>query len=299
MRLSLDLTGLIVVIAVGVLLPVVLMTAVGIVALAIADDAGGLVTGVLVVSFAAAALGSALIAVVLAGRKARLARRQADFVAGVSHEFKTPLSAIRLYAQTLQSGGLAGDPQTAARCLETILRETEWLDAMVDRVLSWRAASHNRLPLRFETTPVADAVGQAVERFRALADPHGLVLDVRIDTQRPIRHDRAGLVAVLLNLLTNALKVTGADKRIGLTAVDTQDGVCLEVSDNGPGLEPAEQKRVFQPFYRVRRTAGGGAGLGLAISRHVVERHGGSLEVRSRPGEGAVFSVRLPAGGPA
>ena len=111
LNLNLDLTVVIVLIAVGVLLPVMLATASGIVAIVIAKDAGSIVTGVLVISFAVAAAGSGIIAVVLTGKKARLARLQADFVANISHEFRTPLSAIRLYAQTLQSGDLSDDPE--------------------------------------------------------------------------------------------------------------------------------------------------------------------------------------------
>jgi len=295
-HLNLNLTGVIVLVAVGVLLPVMLSTAVGIVSLVIARDVGGIVTGVLVLSFAVAAMGSALITVVLTGKKARLARRQADFVANVSHEFRTPLSAIKLYTQTLQSGKLAADPEQTAQCLATILRETEWLNIMIDRVLTWRASSRDMMPLQMESRPVSQAVGAAVERFQALVTPDELELSVSIESRLPVRHDGSAINAVVLNLLTNAYKYTGEDKCIDVSVRDGDNDVTIEVQDNGIGLSPAQVKRVFQPFYRAeRQNGGGGVGLGLAIARYLVGRHKGSLSVESEEGSGSTFYIRLPA----
>ena len=297
-HLNLDLTGVIVTIAAGVLLPVMLSTAVGIVALVIARDVGGIVTGVLVISFAVAAMGSALIAVVLTGKKARLARRQADFVANVSHEFRTPLSAIRLYTQTLQSGKLAGDPDQTAQCLATILRETAWLDVMIDRVLTWRMSTKDKMPLEMNTQPVAQAVGEAVERFRTMVPPGEVELECSVETRHRVRHDARALNAVVLNLLTNAYKYTGEEKKLRVLARDGNGHVTIEVQDNGIGLTPAEVKRIFQPFYRAEKHADGdtsGVGLGLAIAQYLVNRHGGTITVASEQGQGSTFTVSLPA----
>lgn len=298
LHLNLNLTGVIVIIAVGVLLPVMLSTAVGIVALVIARDAGGIVTGVLAVSFAVTAMGGALITVVLTSKKARLARMQADFVANVSHELRTPLSAIRLYAQTLQSDRLKDDPEQAARCVATILRETEWLDMMIDRVLTWRASASDMLKLNMTPQDVTQAVNGAAERFRAMTDPDGLVFSVSVDTARPVLHDVRALNSVLLNILINAYKYTASRKRIDLAAKDCTDGyVVIEVRDNGIGLTSAEAKRVFQPFYRADDldTATSGAGLGLAIAQYLIARHNGTITVESEKGSGSTFTIRLPS----
>jgi two-component system phosphate regulon sensor histidine kinase PhoR len=294
----LDLTGVIVLIAVGVLVPVMLSTAAGIVALVIARDAGGIVTGVLVISFTAAAAGSAVITVILTGRKARLARLQADFVANVSHELRTPLSAIKLYAQTLQSGRLSDDPDRAARCVATILRETEWLDVMIDRVLTWRASSGDMLPLTMVSRPVTDAVDDAVSRFRGMVTPDDLEFSAGVESLLPVSHDAHAINAIVLNLLTNAYKYTEKQKRIGVRVRDDRDRVLIEVFDNGIGLTPAEQERIFRPFYRAGGRAEGersGTGLGLAIARYLVERHGGEIGVESEKGRGSTFTVILPA----
>jgi len=297
LQLNLDLTGVIVTLAVGVMLPVLLATAVGIVALVIARDAGGIVTGVLVICFAAAAMGSALVAVVLTGRKARLARLQADFVASVSHEFRTPLSSIRLYAETLQSGKLANDPPQAAKCLAVIVRETEWLDALVERVLTWRSSSRDLVKLTLVERPVTQAVVDAAERFRAMVAPDGLDFTCSTDSRLHVRHDPRALASVLLNLLTNAYKYTGPRKRIGIVLRDEPGHVALEVRDNGIGMTPAEMKHIFQPFYRASHPDGrdtGGVGLGLAIARSLVLRHEGTITVHSEKGQGSVFTIRLP-----
>lgn len=297
LQLRLDLTGVIVTIAVGVLLPVMLATAVGIVALVIAKDAGGIVTGVLVVSFAVTAMGSALITVVLTGRKARLARRQADFVANVSHELRTPLSAIKLYAQTLQSETVKREPEQTDRCVATILREAEWLDVLIDRVLTWRASSDDMLSLNLQVQPLTDAVNGALERFRAMVLPDEVALSASLESRQPVRHDRRAINTVVLNLLTNAYKYTGRDKQIHVGLCDEDGAAVIRVRDNGVGMTHREARRVFEPFYRVeeQETGASGVGLGLAISRYIVGRHDGDLEVESRKGKGSTFTIRLPA----
>lgn len=297
LRLNLSLTGVIVTLAVGVLLPVMLSTAVGIVTLAFAKDTRTIVSGVLVVSFAVAAVGGVLSATVLAGRKNRLARRQADFVANVTHELRTPLSAIRLYAQTLQSGKLVGDAEATARCVATILRETAWLDVMVDKILTWRRSARDPMDLDLQLCPVGPAVQSAADRFRALILSDEVSFSVGIDSSLSVRHDAHAVNMIVLNLLTNAYKYTGKDKRISLIVRDEEDHVVIEVVDNGIGLSALDARRAFEPFYRADRGLGSqaaGVGLGLAIARHLVQRHGGQMAVHSELGRGSTFSMNLP-----
>jgi len=298
LQLNLSLTSVIIFIAVGVLLPVLLSTAAGIVAIVFARNAGGIVTGVLVISFTVTAAGCGIVAVVLAGKKARLARLQSDFVANVSHEFRTPLSAIKLYAQTLQSGKLGNDPEQVAHCLGVILRETEWLDVMVEKVLTWRASSRDMLPLTLEAKPITRAVDDAVQRFRSMVACEEMEFSSSVDTRLRVEHDVAALNAVVLNLLVNAYKYTGEDRRISLRVCDDGNHVTVEVEDNGVGLSAAEAERAFDAFYRVEQPDGkgaGGVGLGLAVARHIVRRHGGTISVSGEKGKGATFTIRLPA----
>jgi two-component system phosphate regulon sensor histidine kinase PhoR len=285
-------------IAAGVLLPVLLSTAVGIVAIALAEDTGGIVTGVLVISFTVTAAGCGLLALVFTGKKARLARQQADFVANISHEFRTPLSAIRLYAQTLQSGRLAGNPEEISRCIATILRETTWLDVMIDRILTWRASSKDMMKLNMKTQPVATAVHDAISRFNSMVPDDELTLSSSIKTKLDVQHDAKALNAVVLNLLTNAYKYTGSAKEISVSVKDINNHVIIEVSDNGVGLTASEMKHVFQPFYRAQPKDGsdtGGVGLGLAIARRLIGEHNGTISVTSEKDKGSCFTISLPA----
>ena len=297
-RLNLDLTSVIVMIAAGVLLPVLLSTAVGIVALVAAENTTGIVTGVLIISFTVTAAGCGLLALVFAGRKARLARQQADFIANISHELRTPLSAIRLYAHTLHSGKLRDDPEETERCIATILRETSWLDVMIERVLTWRASSKDMMELSMKTRPVAKAVRGAMDRFSSLVPPGEVSLSCAIETSQCVKHDAEALSAVVLNLLTNAYKYTGSRKEIAVGVADRAGQVVIEVKDNGIGLSPVEARHIFKPYYRVERgdtSRTGGIGLGLAIARKLVVRHGGSISVSSEKHKGASFIISLPA----
>jgi len=294
---NLSLTGVIVTLAVGVLLPVVVLTSVGIVSIALGERTDNLVVGVLVVCFAVATIGGAVTATVLLGRKARTARLQADFLANVSHELRTPLSAIRMYAQTLQNERLRADPQKTKECLDTIVRETEWLDTIVDRVLTWRSAAKDRLVLELRVTPVAGAVQTALDRFALLTVPGEVSLTTNIATTVPVAHDPNAIVTVLLNLLINAYKYTGADKQIAVCAFDRDREVVLEVEDNGIGIPVTDWSRIFEPFFRSDdrlRARSSGAGLGLAITKTLVKAHGGTIDVSSQEGRGTRMTVSLP-----
>lgn len=297
-RLNLNLTSVIVILAAGVLVPVMLSTAAGIVAIVLARDANGIITGALIISFTATAGGCGLLALVFMGRKARLARQQADFIANISHELRTPLSAIKLYAQTLESGKLAGDPEQTARCIATILRETTWLDVMIDRLLTWRSSSKDMLELSMETCPVTAAVQGAIDRFNTMVLPNELTLSVSMKSRLCVQHDANALNAVVLNLLMNAYKYTDAQKQIHVGVQDSDNHVVIEVKDNGIGLTSSEAQRIFQPFYRAaRRDQGeiGGVGLGLAIAWNLIKQHNGTISVSSQPGEGSTFTINLPA----
>ncbi len=298
LRLNLDFKAVILWLTVGVLMPVMLSTAAGIVAIVFADDAGGIVTGVLIICFTAAAAGSALVAVVIMARKARLARLQSDFIANVTHEFRTPLSNIRLHTQTLQSGIVAGNNELTAECLSTILRETEWLDTMLDKVLTWRASAGDMLPLEPVIQPVSQAVNEAVERFQSMVPAGEVTLSVIGCSRLDVRHDIKALNSVLLNLLTNAYKNTGNNKRIEISLRDDQDVVVIAVRDNGLGLSHVNTESIFEPFHRNPHPAGSdssGVGLGLAIARYIVHRHGGAIQAANAKTQGAIFTIRLPA----
>ena len=295
-RRSLSLVKPIVTLSVGVVLPVLLSTTAGIVAIVAGESSQTMLLGILVVSFTAAAIGGAVILYVLLGRRARLARLQSDLLANVTHELRTPLSGIRIHAQTLQSGLLQSDPQRAAASLETIVRETEWLEAMIDRVLSWRAVARDRGALQRVTGPLRPVVDETVARFLRMVPPDEVQLRSSFESAGAVRHDPDSLAQALLNLLVNAYKYSSPPRRIAVSARDEGPCVVVDVEDNGVGIPEREVRRIFEPFYRVGskdcRTSG--AGLGLAIVHHAVKEHGGTITVRSKEGAGSCFSIRLP-----
>ena len=297
-RPSLSLRAAIVTLSVGVLVPVILSTTVGIIALVIGTSTKELLIGILVVCFTAAATGGAVVSVVLLGRRARLARLQSDLLANVSHELRTPLAAIRMYAQTLQSGLLEKDPESTRQSLATIVRETEWLEATVERVLTWRSLARDQDAVDLRSATVRDAVEDALARFRRMVVPGEVELDVELASVLPVRHDRDALNRIVLNLLVNAYKYTGGEKRIRVAVHDRGNDVEITVEDNGIGIPASDLEHVFDPFFRVDSRAPGGAagaGLGLAIVRQLVHLHGGEARASSEPGRGSVFTVTLPA----
>ena len=299
LRRSMRLTGAIVLLSVGVLLPVLLSTLVGIVTLVLGESSETIILGVLTISFTSAAIGSAIIVTILLGRRARTARLQSDFLANITHELRTPLSSIRMYAQTLQMGTLEADAEQTKKSLDTIIRETDWLEAMIDQVLTWRAAAKDREVMDRLDEPIVGAVENTAKRFRRMCFSNETDFHLELNSCAPAFHDRGALESIVLNLLTNAYKYTPQQKSIQLIVYDSESTreVVIEVKDNGYGIPPREVEKIFEPFYRIEspiRSNISGAGLGLAIVRHLVQSHSGKVEVESALGLGSTFVVRLP-----
>ncbi len=229
-------------------------------------------------------------------RAYRLSRLKTDFVANISHELRTPLTSVRLLAETLRDGRAESEDEVR-QCMETLASESERLSRLVEKLLDWSRLESGRASLELERTEVPDLFDRVGAAWRAQQLPAGYQTEVE-PRLPPVNVDPDAMSQVVLNLLHNALKYTGEDKRIRLRARRTGRGVAIEVEDNGPGVRPQDRKRIFERFYRAddllsRKTEG--TGLGLAISRKIVELHGGRIELDTRLGEGSTFRVVLPA----
>ena len=229
-------------------------------------------------------------------RAYKLSRMKTDFVANISHELRTPLTGVRLFAETLRAGRAEG-PEEVRQCVAMLSTEADRLSRMVEKLLDWSRLEAGRTSLELERTEVPallDRIGQAY-RAQQLPASYQTELDPQLP---PVNVDRDAMAQVVLNLLHNAVKYTGEDKRIRVRARRAGRNVAIEVEDNGPGVRPHERKRIFERFYRAddllsRQTEG--TGLGLAIAKRIVELHGGRIELDSRVGQGSTFRVLLPA----
>ena len=292
---NLGLTKPLVLLSTGVLFPVLLSSALGIVAMSMGESSLELVTGILALCFALTAIASGIIVVVWLGTKAHTARLQSDLLSNVSHELKTPLAGIRMSAQALLLDGEAADPAVVLECARAIDRERRWLEATVERLLSWRTSPRDREGLRFVSSPLEPALGRCEARFRAMISPE-TPFDVMMESRSNVRHDPNAFESIVMNLLTNAYKYSPHPSPIFLEAVDLEDAVRISVADRGPGIEHRDIRRIFEPFKRGREHEQGtqGVGLGLAIVKTLVEAHGGTVRVESKVGEGSRFVVTLP-----
>ncbi|MFY9819975.1 MAG: ATP-binding protein [Thermoanaerobaculia bacterium] len=230
----------------------------------------------------------------------RVADMRKDFVANVSHELKTPLAAIRGFAETLRDGAL-DEPATARRFTERIVSQCRRLQELLDDLLTLSRLEGVAPALEREPVALAAVVHRAVELISAVAREKRVEIAVSTGDEPlpPVMGDPDGLERLVLNLLDNAIKYNRPDGRITLRLSRSDGEAVLEVTDTGIGIPPESIPRLFERFYRVdkgRAREEGGTGLGLAIVKHVAQTHGGQVEVESRPGQGSTFRVRLPMG---
>jgi signal transduction histidine kinase len=234
-----------------------------------------------------------------AARKQReldLLRR--DLIAWVGHDLQTPLASIRAMVEAL-ADGVVDDPATVQRYLRTAQRDIRSLSHLIDDLFQMAQLDAGGLPLDRHSSSLADLISDTLESFSELAARQGVRLaghaapyvdPVMMDTQRIGR--------ALANLVGNALRHTPTGGQVQVLAERAAGGVRVEVRDTGEGIPPTDLPHIFERFYRgekSRSRATGGAGLGLAIARGIVEAHGGRIGVESEPGRGTVFFFTLPA----
>jgi len=227
-------------------------------------------------------------------RDLRLAEMRSQFVSSVTHELKTPLTAIRMFTETLRLDDEV-DRQTRLDYLDTILHESERLSRLVDNVLDFGKIEKGKKTYRFQPVHLVEVVEQAARAAQYPLEQAGFALEVVTDPDLPeVSADSDALQQAILNLLTNAMKYSGSSRRIALR-LDQQNGHArIQVVDHGVGIAAEEQKRIFESFYRaptVENQQIPGTGLGLTIVAHIAKAHGGEVQVVSRVGGGSSFTI--------
>jgi signal transduction histidine kinase len=262
-------------------------------------------THILFTSALALMLGVGLLAMIRGAARAReLAQLKSDFVSTVSHELKTPLTSIRMFAEMLQQGVAQGDAEKMHRYHGVIVQESQRLGLLIANLLDYAQIERGTRRYTSAVVEIAELGRTAVATFEALASPHARRNAIHIHVSpsamsTEVEVDRDVVVGAVLNLLANAAKYGGADNSIEVLIDSDQTTASIAVRDHGPGIPPGEQARIFKEFYRTPeayRSNVEGTGLGLALVKRHIEALGGSVEVASELDHGALFTIRLPRG---
>jgi two-component system sensor histidine kinase SenX3 len=225
----------------------------------------------------------------------RLDKVRRDFVANVSHELKTPVSALSLLAEAVQEA--SDDPDAVRNFTERMKVEAQRLATLVNDLLDLSMLQGEGLKA-VDPIAITDITTAVIDAVHLLAYSRGITIEANVDESIVVFGEKSQLVMALRNLMTNAVGYSPEHSTIELIAAHNGEVVEISVRDHGEGIPEAEQPRIFERFYRVdpaRSRATGGTGLGLAIVKHVCENHGGDCTVISAAGEGAMFTMRLPA----
>lgn len=223
-----------------------------------------------------------------------LEQSRRDLLANVSHELKTPITAIRAHLENLLDGVEDPDPRT----LQVMLAQTERLGRLIEQLLELSRLESGELPLRREDLALAPLVTQVLSEIEVARSDRGVAVDSELPDDLPaVDADPERLHQVLFNLLDNAVRFTPSGGAVTVSAHRQNGSVEVQVSDTGVGIPQEHLPRLFERFYRAdpaRSREDGGTGIGLAIARSVVEAHGGHISAMSEPGKGSVFTFDLP-----
>jgi signal transduction histidine kinase len=227
-------------------------------------------------------------------RQMREAAQRVSFVNHVSHELKTPLTNIRMYAELLDAG-LSDEEQNVRRRLDVIVSESQRLSRLIGNILSFSRKQRHELALHLRPDVVDEVVEAVLEHFRPSLKTHGIDVTLDARARQPVQLDRDALEQILGNLFNNVEKYAAAGGTLRVTTRQQNGHTVVTVADRGPGIPPAQRERIFLPFHRVssRLTDGvAGTGIGLSIARDLARLHGGDLVVLPTD-EGAAFELRI------
>ncbi len=220
-----------------------------------------------------------------------------DLIAWVSHDLQTPLASMRAILEAL-SDGVVEDPETVKRYLNTAQRDVRSLSALIDDLFQMAQLDAGGFPLHRAEASLSDLISDTLESFTELAKQQELTLEGNVDSDvDPVRMDTQAIGRVLNNLIGNALRHTSNHGRVSVWVRRTTEGVEVTVSDTGAGIRAEDLPHIFERFYRgekSRNRGTGGAGLGLAIARGIVQAHGGDIKVESQAGKGTQFTFSIP-----
>lgn len=226
----------------------------------------------------------------------RVDRTRRDFVANISHELKTPIGAVSILAEAVE--GAADDPDSVRHFASRLQAEAARLNELVTQVIDLSRLQSDEPLLRPEPTGVAEVIRHAVGRMSELANRRAVNLVITVDEDLAVMGEPTQLTDAVANLVQNAIVYSQRGARVAVSGRTGEDGrVEIAVSDNGIGIAPADQQRIFERFYRVdyaRSRDSGGTGLGLSLVKHIARVHGGTVDVWSKLGQGSTFTMRLP-----
>jgi signal transduction histidine kinase len=226
-----------------------------------------------------------------------LDRMKDEFLSNVSHEFKTPLTSIKGYSQLILDGTLGDINDQQKKAIDTVIRNSDRLRRLVDSLLYLSRTQVGRMSYYFEKVQLEEVINNCIHDQLPQAKNNGVILRTEIEDISPVRADKDKLTDVLTNLIDNALKFTPKGGHIIVAARKVPSGVHIEVKDTGIGIPVDQIPHLFQRFYQVDSSTSrryGGTGLGLHISKTIVEAHKGKIWIESEEGKGTTVHVELP-----
>lgn len=229
-------------------------------------------------------------------REQRLARLRSDFVSNVSHELKTPLTSIRMFAETMLLGRFQ-KKSVQQEYLSIIVNESARLTRLINTVLEFSKIEKGKKQYYFKTINLSEVIESAVKAMEYFIKENGFELKAEIDPNITMIADADAIEQAALNLLSNAVKYSHDNKQIVIRLWEEDQSTYFQVSDRGIGILEAKQKYIFDKFYRAHSGNEkdiGGAGLGLTVVKHIVDAHQGKIEVKSEVGKGSTFTIVLP-----
>lgn len=231
-------------------------------------------------------------------RQKRLSEMKTDFINNMTHELKTPLSTISVASSALGNPAIFNETMKVTELSGLIKKQNRHLSELIDRILDINIWERDQVRLRLEHIAVEQWIGDLIKVFRMNQGEACASIDLHMDLHKQTcLMDEVHMSTVVNNLLSNAVKYGKDPCRINIDVKDTSEALCLEVTDNGPGISKEEERHLFEKFYRgveSKERVIRGLGLGLYYVKQIVEAHHGRVSVRSTPGKGSTFTIQIP-----